>query len=201
MRFTPSVAIAVASHSDMRTSMYCAGNGHLTCGGVDQSLASNSSVGGSPHAPRMSVGPHCGMTIALRRGPERSTVTRRDRSVARSQGHAVVTVRRDVGYMSIRRVDPPRHGDKSQHTGAHGWRRLFSAASPHIQVAAAGESKHRTADRLPAARTRVRSEGVHDPSAGPTPALSPAKLQTGDGQEGAGRLWCWDQIHRAQPRC
>ena len=138
--------------------------GALAWDAGDQSLASNSAVSGRPHDPSMSVWPH-----------RETTNTVRDHLIARNQGHAVVTVRLDVGYMSIRRVDPPRHGDKSQHTGADRWRRLFSATSPHIQVAAAGESMHRTADRLPAARTRSGLVGVQRPMAGPTEALSPAE--------------------------
>ena len=117
------------SNSHPQTSMQRKGLGALTWHAGDQSLASNSAVSVAPHDPSMSGWPH-----------RETTNTVRDRLVARNQGHAVVTVWRDVGYMSIRRVDPPRHGGKSQHTGAYGWRRVFSEASPHNRVAAAEES-------------------------------------------------------------
>ncbi len=73
---------------------------------------------------------------------------------------------------------------KSHHADAHTWRRVFAAARHPIRADVAGESMHRTADRLPAARTWVWSAGAQ--CSGPTLT---AALRLG-GQEGAGRTWC-----------
>jgi hypothetical protein len=105
------------------------------------------------------------------------------------QGHAVVTVRLDVGYRSPPRLDRPRDQRKSHHADAiQVASGLFCGIERQTRSArVAEESMHMTADRLPAARTRVQRDRVHHPNVAPTHALCVG------GQEGAGRSWCWDR--------
>lgn len=70
---------------------------------------------------------------------------------------------------------------KSHHADAHTWRRVFAAAPHPNRATVAGESMHGTADRLPAARTWVRSTGAGSSGPAPIAALHPG------GQERAGR--------------